>query len=222
MRLEMKNRVRKWRRRPTRPASLRFTPTAWAKLLYLRDAGDTEVGGFGISHPEDLLLVEDVVLLQQICTTVSVAFDDLSVAEFFDDQIDAGRRPEQCGRIWIHTHPDDSAMPSSVDEETFCRVFGRSDWAVMAILACGGQSYARLRFSAGPGGEQLLPIEVDYERPFPAADQATWDREYRSNVQPARAGSILDGLDLFDDRMEFYPDEFDFWNSSIHSPSDLV
>lgn len=206
----MKNRLRKWRRSPTPPASLRFTPTAWAKLLYLRDAGDTEVGVFGISHPDDLLLVEDVILIQQICTTVSVAFDDLSVAEFFDDQIDAGRRTEQFGRIWIHTHPGDSAMPSSVDEETFCRVFGRSDWAVMAILACGGQTYARLRFSAGPGGEQLLPIEVDYQRPFPAADQAAWDREYRTCVQLASAGSILDGLDLFEDRMEFYPDDFDF------------
>ena len=28
---------------------LRLSPTAWAKLLYLRDAGDSEVGGFGIS-----------------------------------------------------------------------------------------------------------------------------------------------------------------------------
>ena len=26
---------------------LRFSPTAWAKLLFLRDAGDTEIGGFG-------------------------------------------------------------------------------------------------------------------------------------------------------------------------------
>jgi proteasome lid subunit RPN8/RPN11 len=206
----MKNRIPKRRRSPTRPASLRFTPTAWAKLLYLRDAGDTEVGGFGISHPEDLLLVEDVILVQQICTTVSVAFADTSVAEFFDDQIDAGRRPEQCGRIWIHTHPGDSAMPSSVDEETFRRVFGRSDWAVMAILACGGQSYARIRFSAGPGGEQQLPVEVDYQRAFPAADHLAWEREHRTCVQQAKSGSILDGLDFFNDRTEFYPDDFDF------------
>ena len=37
--------------------SLRFTPTAWAKLLFLRDYGDTEVGGFGIAASDDLLLV---------------------------------------------------------------------------------------------------------------------------------------------------------------------
>jgi hypothetical protein len=25
------------------------------------------------------------------------------VAEHFEQQVDLGRRPEQCGRIWIHT-----------------------------------------------------------------------------------------------------------------------
>ena len=32
---------------PSEPV-LRFTPYAWAKLLWLRDAGPTEIGGFGI------------------------------------------------------------------------------------------------------------------------------------------------------------------------------
>ena len=47
---------------------LRLNPTAWAKLLYLRDLGDTEVGGFGISAVDDLLNVEDVQLVRQTCT----------------------------------------------------------------------------------------------------------------------------------------------------------
>ena len=38
--------------------TLRFSPTAWAKLLFLRDADDTEVGGFGISSANDPLLIE--------------------------------------------------------------------------------------------------------------------------------------------------------------------
>ena len=38
------------------PRTLRFSPYAWAKLLYLRDAGDTEIGGFAITSPDDLLL----------------------------------------------------------------------------------------------------------------------------------------------------------------------
>ena len=47
------------REEPWEPPTLRFSPTAWAKLLFLRDLGDTEVGGFGISAADDLLYVED-------------------------------------------------------------------------------------------------------------------------------------------------------------------
>ena len=81
------------------PPALRFSPTAWAKLLFLRDLGDTEVGGFGISAADDLLYVEDIELVRQVCTGVSVAFDDQAVADFFDRQVDQGRRPEMCGRL---------------------------------------------------------------------------------------------------------------------------
>src|SRR5690349_11203509 len=63
-----------------RPPTLRFTPTAWAKLLFLRDRGPTEVGGFGITDRDDLLLVTDLKLVRQDCSSISVAFDDLAVA----------------------------------------------------------------------------------------------------------------------------------------------
>ena len=47
--------------------TLRFLPSAWAKLLFLRDYGDTEVGGFGITAADDLLLIEDVQDLVDNC-----------------------------------------------------------------------------------------------------------------------------------------------------------
>jgi hypothetical protein len=174
-----------------RPPSLRFSPTAWAKLLYLRDLGDTEVGGFGIMTADDLLLIDDVQLVRQACTGASVAFDDLAVANFFDEQVDQGRKPEQFGRIWVHTHPGNSPEPSQVDEETFCRVFGRTDWALMFVLARGGASYARLRFHVGPGGEMDIPVAVDYSRPFAGSDHAAWKEQYAACVETA-----LDRFDL--------------------------
>ncbi len=182
-----KNANRNAKKKPTawkaaRQPTLRFSPYAWAKLLYLRDRGDTEVGGFGIAPGDNVLCIEDVVLMRQQCTAVSVAFDDNSVADFFDRQVDAGRRPDQFARIWVHTHPGDCPRPSSVDEETFARVFGRSDWAVMFILAEGGQTYARLRFNTGPGGSLEIPVQVDFELPFPASDHVAWDDEYLANV----------------------------------------
>ncbi|MCH8047703.1 MAG: hypothetical protein IID44_28755 [Planctomycetes bacterium] len=162
--------------------TLRFSPTAWAKLLYLRDRGQTEVGGFGIAAGDDLLRVEDVQLVRQVCTTVSVVFDDEAVADFFDRQVDEGRRPQQFGRIWIHTHPGDCPQPSMTDEETFARVFGRADWAVMFIVARGSQTYARLQLNVGPGATLVVPVCVDFERPFEASQVQSWEQEYGANV----------------------------------------
>jgi hypothetical protein len=165
--------------------TLRFSPTAWAKLLFLRDLGETEVGGFGITAADDPLLVEDVKLVCQIATGVSVAFDDQAVAEFFDQQVDAGRKPSQFGRIWVHTHPGNMSRPSITDDETFDRVFGRTQWAVMFILAQGGQTFARLRYHVGPGGDLDLPVAVEYGLPFSASDHSAWQAEYLACVQPA-------------------------------------
>jgi proteasome lid subunit RPN8/RPN11 len=162
---------------------LRFTPYAWAKLLYLRDLGPTEVGGFGIANADDLLLVEDIELVQQDCTAVSVEFDDDSVADYFDRQVDVGRKPEQFARIWIHTHPGTSPAPSVIDEETFERCFGGVDWAVMFILAQGGNSYARAQFNIGPGTDRRLRCRQEFDSEFPAADHEGWFSEYCENVQ---------------------------------------
>jgi proteasome lid subunit RPN8/RPN11 len=167
-------------RKPT--ASLRLSPYAWAKLLLLRDIGDTELGGFGISAAEDFLAIEDIRLVEQVCTAVTVKFSDQSVADYFDQCVDQGLHPEQCGRIWIHTHPGNSARPSSTDEETFARCFGGSDWSVMLIVAAGGQTYARLHFRAGPGGDLELPVEIDYDLPFGEATHQAWRDEYDANV----------------------------------------
>jgi proteasome lid subunit RPN8/RPN11 len=164
--------------RPT----LRFTPTAWAKLAFLRDAGPTEIGGFGISTRDDLLLVEDVQLVAQSCDWASVAFEDAAVAEFFDAQVDAGRQPATFARVWVHTHPGNSPQPSLTDEETFARAFGDCDWAVMFILARGGSSYARLHFGVGPRGALEIPVVVDYSGEFPASGWAAWLAEYEACV----------------------------------------
>ena len=175
---------RRKRRRPVpRLPPLRLTPYAWAKLLHLRDLGPTEVGGFGVSARGDLLLVEDVRLVRQQCSEVTVKFDDASVADHFDSQVDQGRAPEQFARIWIHTHPGNCPLPSHTDEATLDRCFGGVDWAVMFILARDGQKYARLRFNAGPGGAKLIPVKVDFRRAFQASSHAQWQKEYEGNVQ---------------------------------------
>jgi hypothetical protein len=162
---------------------LRFTPTAWAKLEFFRDRGETEIGGFGITAPDDLLLIEEFVTVRQAVTCISVAFEDAAVADFFEAQVEAGRKPEQFGRLWLHTHPGNSPIPSGTDEHTFADVFGRCDWAVMFVLAQEGRSYARLRFNVGPGGDVLIPTDIDFALPFAGSDQAAWAAEYDCNIR---------------------------------------
>lgn len=149
--------------RQSRPSlQLTFAPLAWLKLQYFCHAGNTEVGGFGIASANNLLYVEDFVTVEQQATSVSVRFVDEAVADFFDRCVDAGLPPQHFGRIWCHTHPGTSVTPSSTDEETFARSFGRCDWSVLFILGRTGNTYARLSFAAGPGGQLLLPTAVDW------------------------------------------------------------
>ncbi|WP_339612800.1 hypothetical protein [uncultured Rubinisphaera sp.] len=181
---------------------LRFSPYAWAKLLFLRDAGPTEVGGFGITEQDDLLCVNDMVIVEQHCTEITVEFADTSVADFFEDQVELGRRPEQFARIWIHTHPGDSPQPSPVDVKTFERVFGNCDWAVMFIIAQGGRAYADLYWRHGGPAHLRMQIELDFKYPFPAADRQAWSEEYDSCVREQSSQSLLsnrEGRDWFCD-----------------------
>lgn len=179
---------------------LRFSPLVWAKVLFLRDRGDSEIGGFGITRANSLLRIEEFCSIKQEATVASISFDDLAVADFFETQVDAGRRPEQFGRVWLHTHPGNSAQPSGTDEETFERVFGRCQWAVMFILARSGQCYARLRFNTGPGGELVIPVEIDYLLPFGPSDFEAWDEEYKANIKISSSlGQCFGAQPFFDE-----------------------
>lgn len=162
---------------------LHFSPTSWAKLLFFRDRGESEIGGLGIGAADDLLRIEEFVTVRQKATMASVSLDDQAVSDLFDAQVDAGRRPAQFARIWLHSHPGDSPYPSGLDEDTFHRVFGRCEWAVLFILARTGQTYARLRFNVGPGGEMVIPVEVDYRSPFGPSDHDAWEAEYMANME---------------------------------------
>ena len=188
---------------PPQPV-LRFTPTAWAKLLFFRDRGQTEIGGFAVTDADDLLRVVDFVTVKQDVTVASVAFDDEAVADFFDTQVDAGRKPEQFARTWLHTHPGNSPEPSLTDEETFHRVFGRCEWAAMVICAQNGKTSARLRFNVGPRGQILIPVTVDYTAPFPATDSEAWEDEYQANIKGGISTGIFGGTGLVDLAEEFY------------------
>ncbi|QDV52159.1 MPN domain-containing protein [Gimesia fumaroli] len=138
----------------------------------------------GVTDAEHPRFVKDIVLVSQACTEVTVSFDDAAVADFFDDQIDAGRHPEQFARIWIHTHPGRSAEPSRVDHETFARVFGNCDWAVMFILARYGATYGELKQTGKTESEQLS-VGIDFRGEFTGSNHAAWEGEYIRCIREA-------------------------------------
>ena len=166
--------------------------------MYFRDKSDNEVGGFGITEPDDLLFVQDFVTVKQQVTCVSVKFDDEAVANFFEDQVDLGRRPEQFARIWCHSHPGMSPEPSMTDEDTFVRVFGNCQWSVMLIVAEGNKTYAKLSFNVGPGGQVLIPVGVDYSCEFEPSNRRVWTAEYEANVATELVANISASQNSFD------------------------
>src|SRR6478672_9565176 len=109
--------------RARRPPVLAFAPLAWLKLQFFCHAGPTEIGGFAVSAPDNLLYVEDFQTVRQLVSPLSVQFDDQAVADFFDACVDRGLTPDHFARIWCHTHPAASVEPSATDEETFWRSF---------------------------------------------------------------------------------------------------
>ncbi len=177
-----------WRRQP----HLVFSPLAWLKLQYFCHSGDTEIGGFGVTSKNDQLYVEDFVTVRQQTTAVTVSFADEAVADFMDRCVDAGLAPQNFLRVWCHTHPGSSAEPSSVDEDTFARVFGSCDWAVMFILSRAGSTFARLSFHVGPGASVPLPVSVDWSA-WPnllnnpqlalAKVAGEWQTEFAANIK---------------------------------------
>jgi len=163
---------------------LRFTPTAWAKLLTFMDMSDTEVSVFGVAEdPEDLLLVTDVALLKQEVTQVTVELDDDAVAEHIEQYAETGVQPVQCARIWIHTHPMFSTKPSHVDETTFKKAFGGCDWAIMLIVSQADKPYCRLRMQTPLGPiSQEIEVEVDLRTHFPGTKHDQWEEEFVDKV----------------------------------------
>jgi len=108
-------------------------------------------------------------------------------------QVDLGRKPEQFARVWLHSHPGDSPEPSAIDEETFQRVFGHCQWAVLFVVAQDNKTYARLRFNVGPGGQILIPTGIDYGHEFGPSNHELWDAEYIANIKAAEWPSIRPG-----------------------------
>ena len=86
--------------------TLKFSPYAWAKLLFWANAFDHEISGMGISHPADPMTVIDIVIIKQKSSVALTTFDPAAYADFVMEYCDPDGKykykPAQCQRIWVH------------------------------------------------------------------------------------------------------------------------
>jgi len=162
--------------------TLRFTTFAWAKLLWMRDRGDTEVAGYGITGTKDPLLVTDFVLVKQECTGASFDFDADDGVDYMNRMFDTGLPPWAFSNLLLHTHPGNSPQPSSADEKNFEKAFSHPNWAIMFIIAQNGATYCRLKINVGPGVTKELKVVVDWSVQFTGSDTISWEKEYKEKV----------------------------------------
>lgn len=189
------NSVSSWQTiRTKKETKLKFSPYAWAKILWFRNHGDTEIAGFGIADADDLLFINDFKTIKQKASAASVKFDDEAVGEFFEDMVDAGMHPKQFARVWLHTHPGMSHSPSMTDHDTFAEAFGKCDWALMFILDTEDDALCRLKFQISVQAEFDIPWKVDCSKPFAGCNYAAWKEEYDKNVDAIHLISSYAGI----------------------------
>jgi hypothetical protein len=163
--------------------TLKFTAYAYAKLLYIRDRGNTEVAGYCVTATEDPLLVTDFILIKQQCTSATFDLDPEDGVEYMERMMDAGLPPWAFSNILCHTHPPGcSPHPSDTDEINFKKAFSHPNWAIMLIIAENSAAYCRLKINIGPGIIRELQIAIDWSIPFEKSDMESWKIEYESKV----------------------------------------
>jgi len=157
----------------------------------MRDIGETEVAGYCITGTDDPLFVTDFITIKQTCTSCTFDLDPDALAEYSEEMLDYGLMPWQFSNILAHTHPGDSPSPSCIDEDNFKKAFSHPDWAIMFIIAKGGQTYCRIKSNTGPGLEKTLQVAIDWEHEFDGSDYDEWEQEYKANVSKPRKRSLV-------------------------------
>ena len=167
----------------------------YLKLIWMRDRGTTEVGGYAVTEAGNPLHVVDFYLVDQECNFAFCKFEDIGVADYIADMamgIKTGKPvlPDNSCAIWVHTHPGSSASPSGTDYQTFkSSAFNGRAWAVMFIIARQGEVSSRLRYNVGPIKDiPAIPV-LDMDSWNPSRDLAKcaalhneWEVEYKQLV----------------------------------------
>ena len=163
-----------------------FSKKAIAKYLFVRDyCNETnlkeksnsnaflECSVLGISSPDRINYVDDVIIPKQEVTGTTTDIDQDWLHEWADEMWDKGEdhAPKYTTRIWCHTHPGSSAEPSGTDEKTWSDTYmiDGVDWAAMIIIAQAVSSknehtYCRAKYESSIGMQvSRIGLNIDYD-----------------------------------------------------------
>lgn len=149
---------------------------------------------FGIAASSDQpLRIASVYAPEQQCTGGETEITD-GIAKYVDMCIhDWGlESASQFMRVWLHTHPGNSAEPSSQDWETFEEShFMSQDFSVMFIIARGGNTTCHLRInSGGLSIVEEIGVQIDWKSPYLGLTQDmldSWEAEYANVTEVKHA-----------------------------------
>jgi hypothetical protein len=174
-------------------ATLWFSPLAWLHWQFLCHNGDTEATAFGVTHETDPLLVTQLWVPKQECTFAFTEIENDQVNDLIEWAYDVELKPHQVRKVWLHTHPGDCPRPSWTDEKQFDDWMDKSDMVVMAILARGGDTYARVRARLqGKVQDFELGVAVRWDWVPQSVEEIVefmpkWDAEYKEKVKERKS-----------------------------------
>lgn len=164
--------------------TLRFTEKAYRLWRALCVSADTEIGAFGwATREDDPLLVTELWVPKQECTSGSVDREPEETGRCIKAGLERGLTIGQCTRIWLHTHPGDSATPSGTDERYWDEMTNggtngsghRQHGHVMGIMAKGGETFARLALR----DEYHMDLEIDVRM----VRDADWEDAFKTQAK---------------------------------------
>jgi len=169
-----------------------FSPAAYQKVLYFLKK-NVEVGGFCIT---DGNIVTDFVVLKQESSSATFEFDKEGMEEYLNEMIKAGYSPNECFRVYLHTHPGNCPKPSGTDWDQFKELSEKYPWFAMLIIAKDHSKYGYIKLNQGPGVECEIDWDVDWEIPCEVVDFDELEATFKEKVEEKKWKNNWIGLPL--------------------------
>jgi hypothetical protein len=167
--------------------TLTFSPEAWLKMNYLLLRAKHKIMAVGVTSPDDLMYVTDLILLKQYNSVKSVRFDQKAWQNYLETNAKLSKDFNTLARVLVITTPDFESGPDDEDDQVFSETMDCFPFAALCVQSRNFEVYCRLRLALGHiDYEQEVEVEVDSTDSLLAeVNQQDWNQEYEDfvNVQ---------------------------------------